>query len=109
MVGDSDKTGRLRDLEQDGATIRSEITHLVEMVKQVQADVRSLLSTISQNHVKTATYATRQDERWTAHERVHQEIKEELEMLETLARSNVADIQYIRSTVNRLQDRLPGG
>ena len=100
------KTDQLRMLEQGMARVQTQVEHLQAITTQVRQDVSAVLRVLNESLIADAARGARWETLWCENERVHGEMKETVEELERLARTNERSIEFLRATLNRIQDKL---
>ena len=100
------KTDQLRMLERGMAQVQTQVVHLQNLTTQMRQDVAELIKLLNDNLIATASNCARWEVLWETNEKDHQEVRAELAEIEELARSNNQEIQFLRESLHRIQDRF---
>ena len=101
-------TAKISAMETAIAKLAGEVTTLRGIAEKTQSGVEAIQRTLEANHIAHATCETTQDHRWDEHNRVHLELKGDLDELQEMVKQQASELQYLRLSMDRLTRRSDG-
>jgi chromosome segregation ATPase len=96
---------RISAMETAIARLTAEVSQVKEIARDTQERVGQIQQTLADNHVAHAECSTLQNGRWTAYEKAHERLENDLKELTELVKQNTLNIQILSASVARLAQR----
>lgn len=92
-------------LEQGFARTSTQIEQMQEDITHIGEATTQILERLTQIMVQAATCATRQEEKWVAHDHAHGGLQGDLNRVAELQQRDAENIRILSATVSRLAEK----